>query len=69
MDELISEEAATDFLTASARYFAARDTKGEDANFWANVQNAENCRRIIRLIEALSLQADAIGRSRPDGRR
>lgn len=56
MDDLISEEAAIDFLTASARYFAQRDTKGEDHAFWANVQNAENCRRIVRLIEALSSQ-------------
>lgn len=32
------------FLEDAARYFERRDTKGEDAAFWANKVNAENCR-------------------------
>lgn len=53
MDEIISPRAAIQYLKDAAAYFVNRDTKGEDAAFWANVQNAENCRRIARLIEAL----------------
>jgi hypothetical protein len=53
MDDLMSTQAAITYLKDAANYFVNRDTRGEDANFWANVQNAENCRRIARLIEAL----------------
>ena len=52
MDELISAKAAVQYLKDAASYFANRDTNGEDSAFWANIQNAENCRRIARLIEA-----------------
>ena len=54
MDDLISPAAAITYLKDAAAYFVNRDTKGEDSAFWANVQNAENCRRIARLIEAMS---------------
>lgn len=53
MDELISPRAAIAYLKDAASYFSNRDTKGEDSAFWANIQNAENCRRIARLIDAL----------------
>ena len=53
MDDLISPSAAIQYLKDAANYFVHRDTKGEDSAFWANVQNAENCRRIARLIESL----------------
>ena len=35
-----------DFLEEAARYFETRPTKGEDRTHWANVYNAENCRKI-----------------------
>lgn len=59
MDEIISPRAAIEYLKDAANYFLHRDTKGEDAAFWANVQNAENCRRIARLIESLDCDAPA----------
>lgn len=34
------------FLLEMARYFEGRPTNGEDRAHWANVYNAENCRRI-----------------------
>jgi hypothetical protein len=58
MDDLISPQAAIDYLKAAANYFLHRDTKGEDAAFWANVQNAENCRRIARLIESIMTEQE-----------
>ena len=44
---------ATKFLEESAKYFETRDTKGEDKAHWANVYNAENCRKVAQLIEDL----------------
>lgn len=41
------------FLHAAARYFERRPTGGEDMAHWANVYNAENCRRIAAWIESL----------------
>jgi hypothetical protein len=61
MDELMSPQAAISYLKDAANYFKNRDTKGEDSAFWANIQNAENCRRIARLIKALS-PGDDVGR-------
>jgi hypothetical protein len=34
------------FLREAARYFECRPTGNEDRAHWANVYNAENCRRI-----------------------
>jgi hypothetical protein len=38
------------FLREAANYFRKRDTGGEDAAFWANVANAENCDKIADLL-------------------
>lgn len=38
------------FLEEAANYFRKRDTRGEDAAFWANVYNAEACERIAAYI-------------------
>lgn len=45
------------FLHAAARYFERRPTGGEDMAHWANVYNAENCRRIAGWIERLGSAA------------
>lgn len=42
-----------DFLMEAARYFERRDIEGEDRAFWANVYNAENCRRIADRLRAI----------------
>jgi hypothetical protein len=39
------------FLREAARYFANRDTGGEDKAYWANVYNSENCDAAADLIE------------------
>ena len=39
------DEANVDFLLETASYFEKRPTDGEDIAFWANVYNAENCRK------------------------
>lgn len=43
------------FLREAARYFGKRETNGEDMAFWANAYNAENCLKIIGLIDYLYL--------------
>ena len=43
-------ELAIEFLQDAARYFENRDTQGEDRAHWANVYNAENCRKIVELL-------------------
>lgn len=43
------------FLDEAARYFEGRPTHGEDAAHWANVSNAETCRKIAALLSSLSL--------------
>lgn len=50
----ITPEAAVAWLEESARYFAKRDTHGEDAAHWANIYNAENATRIAALIQRLT---------------
>lgn len=66
-DRLAEIEA---FLTEAARYFEKRPTGGEDMAHWANVYNAENCRkaaafareqgeRIAELEKAIKVQANA----------
>lgn len=50
----ITPQSATAFLREAANYFERRDAKGEDAALWANVYNAENCRKIASLIERLA---------------
>lgn len=44
---------AIKFLDDAAEYFEKRDTHGEDRAYWANVYNAENCRKVIELIKDL----------------
>lgn len=39
------------FLEEAAKYFEKRPTGGEDKAHWANVYNAEHCRKIIKEIE------------------
>ena len=46
--------AAMTWLHEAARYFERRDTGGEDMAFWANVGNADACRRIAALIADLT---------------
>ncbi len=41
------------FLRRAAAYFENRPTEGEDRAHWANVYNAENCRKIADEIERL----------------
>lgn len=48
---VINKEGAISFLKEAARYFENRSTGGEDSAYWANVYNAENCRKIIELLE------------------
>lgn len=40
------------FLEETARYFERRPTGGEDAAHWANVANAETCRKIAAMLSA-----------------
>lgn len=48
----IGPDAAIAWLNDAARYFENRPTVGEDAAHWANVYNAENCRKIAAAIAA-----------------
>lgn len=47
----ITMDDALKFLGAVAKYFENRTTAGEDSNHWANVYNADNCRRIADLLK------------------
>mgnify|MGYP007028080193 CR=1 FL=1 len=49
------------FLEEAARYFERRDTQGEDRAHWANVYNAENCRKIAKRLAALQSPTDKEG--------
>ncbi len=49
------------FLMEAAKYFEKRPTNDEDQAQWANIYNAENCRRIARRIEAFSNAGRAVG--------
>jgi hypothetical protein len=44
------------WLGDAANYFEARPTLGEDRAHWANVQNAENCRKIATALSRLSAE-------------
>lgn len=44
---------AREWLLEASRYFAKRDTGGEDNAFWANQINSDNCRFIAQLIGEL----------------
>lgn len=46
---------ATDvaFLLDMARHFEKRSSNGEDSEHWANVHNAQNCRRIASLLSPI----------------
>lgn len=47
------------FLEEAAKYFEKRPTGGEDKAYWANVYNAEHCRKIIEEIERLEEVAES----------
>lgn len=51
--KLIEPEKATAFLEEAARYFSKLPHNGEDRAYWANVYNADNCRRISALVSSL----------------
>jgi len=48
---VMSVESAIAFLEEAARYFSNRPTGGEDRAYWANVYNAENCKKIIDILK------------------
>ena len=50
----MSTEEAVAFLRDAADYFRNREWKGEDRAYWANIHNAENCLKIIDLLQAPS---------------
>jgi|GEM_PF-1018687 len=56
--ELVSKAQSFDaevaWLHEAARYFSARDTKGEDRAHWANVYNAENANKLADRLAELS---------------
>ncbi len=45
-------QAHITWLEEAARYFENRSTGGEDRAHWANVYNAENCRKIATALSA-----------------
>lgn len=47
---MIDIKAMRKWLLDAANYFDRRPTGGEDLAHWSNVQNAENCRKISRLL-------------------
>jgi hypothetical protein len=49
-------ERLAEFIAEVARYFAARPTGGQDMAHWANVTNAESCRKIAATLRALSVK-------------
>lgn len=46
----MTKRDAIAFLHETAGYFERRPTNGEDAAHWANVYNAENCRKIAAIL-------------------
>lgn len=48
------------FLTEAAIYFENRDTVGEDRAHWANVYNAENCRKAAASLASLQSQVQSL---------
>lgn len=44
------------FAAEAARYFEGRPIAGEDSAFWANVTNAETCRKIAATLRAVVVQ-------------
>ena len=51
--EIISPQAAIDWLAEASRYFENRPTKGEDSAIWSNIYNSRNCLKIANLIKSL----------------
>ena len=49
--EVITKLDAIFFLDECAKYFEHRPTHGEDRVYWANIYNAENCRKIMKLLD------------------
>jgi hypothetical protein len=42
------------FQEEAARHFEKRPTGGEDAAYWSNIYNAENCRKTVAALRALA---------------
>jgi len=57
------------FMEEAARYFEKRDTGGEDMAFWANVANAETCRKVAADLSALLAQVEALKKERDEALR
>lgn len=55
----IRPSAAISFLEDAAVFFERLPTRGEDSAYWSNVYNAENCRKIARLIGATLINQQA----------
>lgn len=48
---MMDRDAMLKFLEDTAQYFENRPTNGEDRAHWANVYNAENCRKIATFVK------------------
>jgi hypothetical protein len=57
--EGLTSEDAIKWITEDGRYFAKRDTKGEDMAFWSNVYNSENCEKIANLLRSADSRSAA----------
>lgn len=55
-----SPEGLAKFLDEAAQYFEKRPTGGEDMAFWANLNNAENCRKAAAFIRDHTGEGDAL---------
>ena len=54
------------FLTLAASYFETRPTNGEDKAYWANVYNAEHCRKVIEELLALKKEIETLKEEKND---
>lgn len=52
------------FLNEAARYFESRPTGGEDRAYWANVFNAEKCRKAATALDSLSQEVERLKANR-----
>lgn len=56
MTDLTKPDGLRGFLLEAATYFENRPTHGEDAAHWANVYNAQNCRKAAETIKTTSAE-------------
>lgn len=57
---MIDSKKIKTFLLECEKYFAKRDTGGEDKAHWANVFNAENCKTAVDYISAVEKERDEL---------